>query len=107
MALQDLLNDNTFREELDAFKASHADDNTYYYIEDKEKIPQSKQWYKKEHLTNKNLKEIIQWYNSLSVEEIDKIKNRKISDNPQIAAIQKETLFELEVAEKYYSNNLY
>lgn len=107
MALQDLLEDEVFRAELDAFKSAHADDNTYYYIEDREKILQRKQWYEKEHLTNRNLKEIIQWYDSLSVEEIEKIKNIKISDNPQIAAIQKETLFELEVAEKHYNDILY
>ena len=107
MALQDSLKDSIFAEELDAWKLSHKEDNIYYYIENGNKIPQNIQWYKKTHLTNKNLEQILSWYNSLSFEEVEKIKNRKISDNPRIAAIQKETLFELKVVEEYYSNNPY
>lgn len=104
MALHDLLKDEIFAEELDAWKLSHAEDNIYYYIENRNDILQEKQWYEKTHLTNKNLEQIIKWYDSLFVEEIDKIKKRKISDIPRIAAIQKETLFELKVAESYYND---
>lgn len=107
MALHDLLKDEIFAEELDAWKLSHAEDNIYYYIENRNDILQEKQWYEKTHLTNKNLEQIIKWYDSLSVEEIEKIKKRKISDNPRIAAIQKETLFELKMAESYYNDEFY
>lgn len=107
MALHDLLKDEIFTEELDAWKLSHAENNIYYYIENRNNILQEKQWYEKTHLTNKNLEQIIKWYDSLSVEEIDKIKKRKISDIPRIAAIQKETLFELKVAESYYNDEFF
>lgn len=107
MALHDLLKDEIFAEKLDAYKLSHAEDSIYYYIENRNTIPQEKQWYEKTHLTNKNLEQIIKWYDSLSVEEIDKIKKRKISDIPRIAAIQKETLFELKIAEDYYNDEFF
>jgi predicted Zn-dependent peptidase len=107
MAIHDLLKDEIFAEELDAYKLSHAEDSIYYYIENRNNIPQEKQWYEKTYLTNKNLEQIIEWYNSLSFEEVNKIKKRKISDNPRIAAIQKETLFELEVAESYYNDEFF
>jgi len=106
MALQDLLKDTIFSEELDAWKLSHTEDNIYYYIENRDKIPQSMQWYKKTHITNKNLEQILSWYNTLSFKDIEKIKNRKISSNSRIATIQKETLYELKIAEDYYSNRI-
>ena len=104
MAFQELLKDDIFAEELDAWKLSHAEDDIYYYVENKSSIPQRRQLYERAYLTNKDFEQIIKWYDSLSIEKIDKIKKRKISDDPRIAAIQKETLFELKIAEGYYND---
>lgn len=102
MALYKSLKGEDFREEFNAYKLVQARNKVCYYLQDSNS-QELLYPFEKGYVTGKEFDQIIEWYDSMTFEEIEKIKNRKIHNDPKIARCQKEALFEIKIAEDYYN----